>query len=261
MFTVISPAKRLNLDPSELPLPATMPALSNDARILQKTAKNLSQKRIAELMKLKPDLAKLTSDRFKAMEFPLPDEDTLQAVLTFNGLAFIGLGARTLCAEDLTWAQDRLGILSGLFGILRPLDRIPPYRLEMGTRMGTRRGKNLYEFWGDKVHKRVHQVLTEQDSETERVLVNLASAEYFRVVQAKKLAARVVTPTFHVDYGTVRKAKGFDAKKARGQMVRYIIENRIDRPEDLHAFDVDGYRFDPDASDESKWIFVQQKPA
>ena len=120
MFTVISPAKRLNLDPSELPLPATMPALSNDARILQKTAKNLSQKRIAELMKLKPDLAKLTSDRFKAMEFPLPDEDTLQAVLTFNGLAFIGLGARTLSAEDLTWAQDRLGILSGLFGILRP---------------------------------------------------------------------------------------------------------------------------------------------
>lgn len=257
MLAVLSPAKALDWTPPESQVAGTEPALMDDARVLMRTTRGLTQKRIRELMNLSADLAKLNYERYRSFEVPFTDENALPASLAFNGDVYRGLDARTLDDTDLQWAQAHIAILSGLFGILRPLDRIQPYRLEMGTRLKTRRGANLYAFWGDRIAKSIRQQLDDHD---DRTLVNLASNEYFKAVQAKNLKTPVVECVFedwkvHPDEGTVI---GFLAKYARGLMARHIVTERIDRAEGLKDFNLDRYEFQPARSDDNRWVFTRQ---
>jgi len=253
MLSVLSPAKSLNLEPLETPPPTTEPALMKDAESLMRTARNLSQKRIRELMSLSQDLAKLNYDRYRSFELPFTPDNALPAALTFNGDVYRGLRARELSLEDLGWAQSHIAILSGMFGVLRPLDLIQPHRLEMGTRLPTRRGKNLYDFWGDKVTKRLATMLDGHDDPT---LVNLASNEYVKVVRGDHLPGRVVEVVFH-DYkkGKEPNVVSFYAKYARGLMARFVIDNRVDRVEGLKDFAEERYRFQPGASTDERLVF------
>jgi uncharacterized protein len=253
MLAVLSPAKSLNLEPVELGIDTTEPALMKDAGALMRTTRNLSQKKIRDLMGLSADLAKLNFERYRSFEVPFTEDNALPAALTFNGDVYRGLSARTLSEPDLDWAQNHVAILSGLFGVLRPLDLIQPHRLEMGTRLSTRRGTNLYDFWGDRVAKRLGAMLKEHPQPT---LVNLASNEYFKVVRTKHLPGPVVTCQFH-DWkkGTEPNVISFCAKVARGLMARYIVEQRLDDVAGLRDFAVDRYRFVPKQSSDDVLVF------
>ncbi len=254
MLAVLSPAKNLDLDPASMPRPpSTQPALMKDAESLMRTTRGLSQKKIRELMKLSPELAKLNYDRYRAFELPFTDDNALPAAMIFNGDVYRGLRAREMSAADLEYAQSHLAILSGLYGLLRPMDLTQPYRLEMGTRLKTRRGTNLYQFWGDRVAKELAAQLAEHDDDT---LVNLASNEYFKVV-GKRFSRPIVECVFedwktHEDEG---KVISFMAKVARGSMARFMITERIDRVEGLKDFALDRYAFAPSASSESRYVF------
>ncbi|MGY8737526.1 MAG: YaaA family protein, partial [bacterium] len=182
MIAALSPAKNLDLTPSAIQLRTTQPAFMAEAESLMKTTRGLSQTKIRELMNLSQDLAKLNYDRYRSFELPFSEANALPAALAFNGDVYRGLHARDLSARQLDWAQEHIAILSGLYGILRPLDLMQAYRLEMGTRLLTRRGKNLYEFWGKRVANALDSALASHEDDT---LVNLASNEYFKVVGAK----------------------------------------------------------------------------
>lgn len=257
MLALLSPAKNLDLSPADLDLSPTTPALMDDAQSLMKTTRNLSQKKIRELMKLSPELAKLNYDRYRSFELPFTSKNALPASLAFAGDVYRGLDARSLSAEDLEWAQDRVLILSGLYGVLRPLDLMQAYRLEMGTKLSTRRGKNLYEFWGDRIRDQIDETL---DGHADPTLVNLASNEYFKAARAKKLDRRVVTCVFEDWKQDPNEGKviSFLAKIARGMMARYIISERIEQAEDLKQFKLDRYRFDKRRSTEDRWIFKRK---
>jgi len=253
MLAVLSPAKSLNLEPVAREVPVTEPMLMKDASSLMRTARGLTQKKIRELMGISPDLAKLNYDRYRNFELPFTIDNALPSALTFNGDVYRGLSARTLADDDLVWAQDHVAILSGMFGVLRPMDLVQPHRMEMGTKLETRRGKNLYDFWGDKVTKRLSSMLAEHEAPT---LVNLASQEYFKVVRPKKLNAPVLTCEFH-DWkkGTEPNVISFCAKYARGLMARHLIEERVDDPEGLKDFAVERYRFVPEQSTGDRLVF------
>jgi cytoplasmic iron level regulating protein YaaA (DUF328/UPF0246 family) len=257
LLAVLSPAKSLDLSPPEAGVAPTTPALMKDAESLMKTTRGLTQKKIRELMSLSPDLAKVNYDRYRSFELPFTDDNALPAALAFNGDVYRGLDARNLAKSDLEWAQDHLGILSGLFGLLRPLDLIQPYRLEMGTRLKTRRGSNLYAFWGDRIAARLNEMLADHDDPT---LVNLASNEYFKAVKPKALKTPVVECVFEdwkerEDEGRVI---SFMAKVARGRMARWIVEQRLDRAGGLSDFDVDRYRFQPARSSKERLVFSRK---
>ena len=204
-------------------------------------------------MSLSQDLAKLNYDRYRSFELPFTPKNALPAALTFNGDVYRGLKARELSEEDLDWSQNHVAILSGMFGVLRPLDLIQPHRLEMGTRLATRRGKNLYDFWGDRVAKRLATVLEDHEDNT---LINLASNEYFKAVRTKRLPGPVVEIVFH-DWkkGKEPNVISFCAKYARGLMARFIISERIDRVDGLKDFALERYRFQPDASTQDRLVF------
>lgn len=254
MFAVVSPAKSLNLDPVE-GLPSTTPALLDDAERLARTCRNLSQKKLRELMSISKDLAKLNAERFAAFEAPFAGgNDAKQAALMFNGDVYRGLSATSLSADDLAWSQEHLGLLSGLYGLLRPLDQVQPYRLEMGTRLKTRRGTNLYQWWGDRVTKRINDVTADH---ADRTVINLASNEYWSVVQRKKLQSSVLTCEFRELRDGKAQMISFFAKHARGLMARWIIEHRAESPEQLKGFDSEGYGFDPALSSDSSWVFTR----
>ena len=257
MLAVLSPAKNLDLSPVSLGAPTTQPALMKDAESLMRTTRGLTQTKIRELMGLSKDLAKLNYDRYRAFEVPFTDDNALPAALMFNGDVYRGLGARDLTEADLAWAQDHLAILSGLYGVLRPLDLMQAYRLEMGTRLKTRRGKNLYHFWGARVAKRLEETLAAHEDDT---LVNLASNEYFKAVDRKAFRPPIVECVFedwkeHPDEG---KVISFMAKVARGRMARYLITERVDRVEGLKDFAVDRYRYAPSASTEARRVFRRE---
>ena len=257
MLAVLSPAKALDWSPPNVPVEGTQPPLLDEATRLMRTTRGLTQKRIRELMNLSPDLARLNYERYRSFELPFTSENALPASVAFNGDVYRGLDARSLSAEQLQWAQDRVAILSGLFGLLRPLDLIQPYRLEMGTRLKTRRGNNLYEFWGDRIIKQIHQNLADHDDST---LINLASGEYFKAVKRKSLTVPVVECVFedwkvHPDEGTVI---GFLAKYARGLMARYMVLEQIDRAEGLKDFNWERYAFDAARSTDVRWVFVRK---
>ncbi|RBW54894.1 peroxide stress protein YaaA [Ruegeria sp. A3M17] len=252
MLVVISPAKRL--DWAERDVEVTQPDFQDDAIRLSKTARNLTLGDLKKLMDLSDDLARLNRDRYRAFSDAPEADVTRPAALAFAGDTYQGLEAASLDAEEMAWAQDHLRILSGLYGVLRPLDSIQAYRLEMGSKLKTRRGKNLYEYWRDQLSKALNAQGTEVGSD---VLVNCASQEYFGAVDPKALKLRVVTPVFMEDKAGTPKIVSFFAKKARGAMARYVIQHRLEDPKGLLDFDSGGYEYRPELSEENKPVFVR----
>jgi uncharacterized protein len=254
MLAVVSPAKKMNFDDLDRPLSATEPAFLPDTKKLVAAARKLSRSDLQNLMKLSDSLADLNFQRFKAFKAKPDANEGKQAAFAFAGDTYVGLDSATLDDGDLDYAQDHLRILSGLYGLLRPLDRIQPYRLEMGRRLGTPKGEDLYEFWGAKLGKNLDSLVAEHASST---IVNLASIEYFKAAQAKSMKARVITPEFKEIKDGEAKIVGFFAKKARGSMARYMIQNRIEKPDDLKSFDTEGYIYRDDLSQGDSWVFTR----
>ncbi len=253
MLIVLSPAKRLDFTDADPGLSATVPRFADDIADLSKTAKRQTQEDLRRLMGISADLAKLNQARFKAFD---PENTALgvQAILAFAGDVYQGLDARQMERAQLEWSQDRLRILSGLYGLLRPLDRIQPYRLEMGVRLKTRRGESLYDFWDDRIAKQLNE---DAQGHVHPVLINLASQEYFGAVNAKALELPVITPHFREEKDGESRIVSFFAKKARGLMARWVIEQGIEDPQDLKTFEVAGYRFKAESSTERDWIFTR----
>jgi uncharacterized protein len=257
MLAVISPAKKLNLDPVDIGLNPTQPRLLDDAAILAQQAKQLSATDLESLMGISPKLASLNFERFQSFTLPFTTENAKPAALTFNGDTYVGLNAPTLTSADLAYAQAHLGILSGLYGLLLPLDLMQPYRLEMGTSFKNPRGANLYRFWGDTVTDELNELTA---GHADRTLVNLASNEYFKAVKPKKLGGPLVTPVFKEEKDGKSRVISFMAKRARGMMARYLIEERIETPAELKRFSAGGYRFQASESDESRYVFSRKQP-
>ena len=257
MIILLSPAKNLNFDAAPDAPRATKPAFLKDAAELSETTRKLTRAKIKSLMKISDKLADLNYERFQAFGADGKSESLKQAALAFNGDVYLGLDAATLSAEDLAFAQDHVRILSGLYGLLRPLDAIQPYRLEMGSKLKNPRGKNLYAFWGDKIAGEIDTALKGHDDPT---VVNLASNEYFDAVDLKSLKAPFVTPVFREEKDGSAKTISFFAKRARGMMARWAAENRVERAEDLKGFDVAGYKFQPGDSKDDLWVFSRPQP-
>lgn len=255
MLTLLSPAKTLDFDVTVDGLPATVPALESELVHLLDRCRELSVEALQELMGISESLAELNHQRFREMDLPLTRENAKPCALAFGGDVYRGLDARSLSADDLVWAQSHLRILSGLYGVLRPLDLIQPYRLEMGTKLRTERGSNLYEFWGG----RITEVLRQSVDGTDPVVLNLASNEYFKSVRPEQLEAPVVTALFQEIRGGKPRTISFSAKRARGLMARFIILNRIDGPEGLEDFREEGYSYRPELSDPGRLLFVREK--
>ncbi|EAQ05401.1 peroxide stress protein YaaA [Yoonia vestfoldensis] len=256
MLVVISPAKSLDMTPVQIP--ASAPAFQDDALRLAKTARGLSLGELKSLMTISDDLARLNRDRFAAFAADPAPEAVKPAALAFNGDTYQGLEAKTLSIDDLHWAQDHLGILSGLYGLLRPLDAIQPYRLEMGSKLKTRRGASLYDYWGDTIAKALNARAADVGADT---LVNCASQEYFGAVDRKALKLRVITPSFMEVKDDKPRIVSFFAKRARGAMARFIVENRLTDAEAIKDFTSGGYAYDADLSDGDTWVFVRDYPA
>jgi cytoplasmic iron level regulating protein YaaA (DUF328/UPF0246 family) len=256
MLVVVSPAKSLDMEPVGI-IP-TAPEFQDDAVRLSKTARNLTLTQLKGLMDISDDLARLNRDRFKAFAADPAPYTIKAAALAFNGDTYQGLEAKTLSEDDLAWAQDHLRILSGLYGLLRPLDAIQPYRLEMGSRLKTRRGKSLYEYWGDTIAKALNEQAEAQNTNT---LINCASQEYFGAADRKALKLRVITPMFMELKDNRPRIVSFFAKRARGAMARHMVENRLTEAEDIKTFATGGYAYDADLSEGDKWVFLRDYPA
>ena len=260
MIIVISPAKALDYETPPNTAQFTQPAFLDHAAELIDILRQRSPAQVAALMSLSDPLASLNVARYEQWSPPFTPDNAKQAVLAFNGDVYEGLDAPSLQPDELAWAQDHLRILSGLYGVLRPLDLMQAYRLEMGTRLANPRGKNLYEFWGERITDELNRLLArEEEAGRERVLVNLASDEYFKSVKPKKLKGRIVTPVFEDWKGGRYKIISFYAKRARGLMSRYVITRRIDEVEALQGFDAEGYAFAADASDADTLVFRRRE--
>lgn len=255
MLIVLSPAKALNFDAAPESAPLTLPQLADQTTELAKTTKKLRAADLKRMMALSDSLAKLNRERFQA--FDPESEDGLQAAFAFNGDVYLGLRARELDKKALAWAQDHLRILSGLYGVLRPLDAIQPYRLEMGVRIKTRRGASLYDFWGPRIAETLNAAAA---GHKDRTLVNCASGEYFAAVDRAALKLPVVSCRFLEEKDGEARVISFFAKRARGAMARYAIDNRIERAPDLRAFDAEGYRFQPHLSSDEEFVFARPQP-
>lgn len=255
MLVVISPAKSLDMDPVDVL--ATVPEFQDDAIRLSKTARNLTLAQLKGLMSISDNLARLNRDRFKAFAADPTAAMVKPAVLAFNGDTYQGLEAKTLNADDLAWAQDHLGILSGLYGVLRPLDEIQPYRLEMGSRLKTRRGTSLYDYWGDTIAKALNERASQAGTDT---LINCASQEYFGAADRKALKLRVITPQFLEVKDDRPRIVSFFAKRARGAMARFVVENRLTDADDILDFGTGGYAYDADLSMPDKPVFLRNYP-
>ena len=254
MLTVLSPAKRLDWSPTDVA--PTEPEFIREAGILAGHARQLSLAALKRLMDLSDDLARLNRDRFRDFAAEPSADLTKPAVLAFAGDTYQGLDAGSLDAETLDYAQRHLRILSGLYGVLRPLDAIQPYRLEMGSRLRTRRGQTLYAFWRDLPAKALNAAAEEVGS---AYLINCASPEYFGAVDLTSLRPSVITPQFFERKGEERRMVSFYAKQARGSMARFVLERRIDRPEGIIDFDFGGYRHDPATSTPERPVFVRDQ--
>ena len=252
MLVVVSPAKKL--DWSERDVTMTEPRLQDEAKRLAAVARELSVDDLKSLMKISDDLAKLNRDRFRDFQDAPDAGDLRPAVLGFAGDTYQGLEAASLDKDEMDWAQDHLRILSGLYGVLRPRDGFQQYRLEMGSRLKTERGKNLYEYWGDRISKLLN---ADAEATGAEVLVNCASQEYFGAVDRDALKLRVITPQFMEDKGGQPKIVSFYAKKARGAMARYIVQHRLTDPDSLRDFDSGGYAFSEELSQPDQPVFVR----
>ena len=254
MIIVISPAKTLDFETPPITREHTQPGFLDDSAQLIDALRKLEPDQVGKLMSISAKLAVLNSNRYFAWQRPFDLENAKQAIFAFQGDVYTGLDADRLTDAELAFAQDHLRILSGLYGVLRPLDLMQAYRLEMGTQFKNPRGNNLYEFWGEKITQALNQDLQKQKSD---ILINLASIEYFQSVQPSKLNARIITPIFKDEKNGIYKIISFFAKKARGLMSRYIIQNKLTNPEDIKHFDVAGYRFSESASSTNEWVFTR----
>ena len=256
MLMVLSPAKSLDYKTPPHVVRYTQPAFLEHSQELIDGLRELSPADIAKLMDLSDPLAVLNFNRYADWTLPFTPENAKQAVLAFDGDVYDGLAARELAAADLDFAQDHLRILSGLYGLLRPLDLMQPYRLEMGTRFANARGKDLYAFWGERLTAALNAELS---ALPRPVLVNLASEEYFKAAVGRKIKGTVIHPVFEDWKGGRYKIISFYAKRARGLMARHAIVNRLTEPEGLQGFDAAGYAFAPEASDETTWVFRRRE--
>jgi cytoplasmic iron level regulating protein YaaA (DUF328/UPF0246 family) len=254
MLTIISPAKKLDYSQPVETQAFTQPLLLEHSEQLIKDLQRLSPEEVCSLMGLSDKLGALNYERFQEWQTPFSIDNAKQAVLAFKGDVYQGLDADNMNAEELNWAQDNLRILSGLYGLLRPLDLMQPYRLEMGTKFVNQRGANLYQFWGDIITDQLNKLFP---ASAKSVLVNLASNEYFKSVQPKNINAEIITPVFMDQKGDKYKIISFFAKRARGLMSAFIIKNKITDAEQLKTFNVDGYSFDAAMSDGNKWVFCR----
>lgn len=252
MLFLLSPAKKLDYDSVLTVQTHTQPLFIKQAAQLIKVLKNLSPKEVGELMDLSPALSNLNAERYAAWKTSFTQDNARQAILAFNGDVYEGLEASSLSEKDLLWAQDHLAILSGLYGVLRPLDLMQPYRLEMGTRLANPVGKNLYEFWSDTTSPYLNECLAKDKAP---VIINLASEEYFKSVNLKTLHARIVQCVFQDGKNDLWKVVSFHAKRARGLMARFAIQKRATKIEQLKQFSSEGYVFTPDQSTEDKLVF------
>lgn len=254
MYFLLSPAKNLNEKRDFTPKIYSQPPLLEEAEILMNDVRPLAPQQIAELMHVSDKIALLNAERNAAWHTPFTPENAKQAVYMFNGDVYEGLSAETLDSDGIDYLQRHVRLLSGLYGLLRPLDLMQPYRLEMGTPFVNRRGKNLYEYWGGTITEWLNRTLKEHNAGT---LINLASQEYFKAVRLEKLDAEIITPVFKDEKNGQYKIISFYAKRARGLMVRYAAERRISRAEELKQFDYEGYIYNEAASTEKEWVFLR----
>lgn len=252
MLALLSPAKKLDATAARGDLPATRPLFLKDALTLAGIARKLTKRQLAGLMGLSDTLAALNHARYQSFASTATLDNAKHALLAFAGDTYIGFNAKTLGDDDLAYAQDHVRILSGLYGLLRPLDLIQPYRLEMGSKLANPKGEDLYDYWGDKLTAEVNKIVAKEKAP---VVVNLASAEYFSALKPEKLKARLITPVFKEEKGGAAKVLGMMAKRARGMMARYIVEGRIADAETLKKFTTGGYRFQPTASTADTLVF------
>ncbi len=256
MLITISPAKTLDYESPLATEAFTQPELTEHSKRLIKACKKLTPADISALMKVSDKIAGLNVARFQQWSDTFTTDNARQAILAFKGDVYTGLEAHTMSEDDFTFAQSHLRILSGLYGLLRPLDLMQPYRLEMGTKLANERGSNLYQFWGDLITDKLNQALAQQD---DNVLVNLASNEYFKSVQPTRLDGTIITPVFKDRKNGHYKIISFFAKKARGMMTRYIIDNRVSSIEELLAFNRGGYWFDEEESTATELVFKREE--
>ena len=255
MLAILSPAKTLDFDSPAVTDQHSVPEFAKDSTALIKTLRGLEPADISSLMGISDKLATLNHDRYAQWSAKFDDKSGARAsILAFKGDVYLGLDAQSMSKRDFTWAQKRVRVLSGLHGLLRPLDRIHPYRLEMGTKLANPKGNDLYDFWGGKVTKALNMALAEQRS---KVLVNLASNEYYKVVQPDNIDGRIVTINFKEWRRDAYRFVSFSAKKARGLMARYMIDKRAEKADDLKQFDIEGYAFNKDLSTQDEWVFTR----
>lgn len=255
MLSLLSPAKSLDFESPATSQIITQPVFQQEALELIEQLRKLAPQDLSQLMKISDKLASLNVARFQEWQLPFIHENAKAAVLAFTGDVYAGLDASTLDDAALEFGQEHLGILSGLYGLLKPMDLMQAYRLEMGTKFTNKRGKDLYTFWQPLVTAQIKKQLAEH---TRPVVVNLASQEYFKAVDIKLLNRRIITPVFKDWKNDEFKIISFYAKKARGLMARFILEEKIDQPEKLKDFNLDGYKFNKAMSEEDSWVFIRK---
>ncbi|MEW8026491.1 MAG: peroxide stress protein YaaA [Candidatus Thiodiazotropha sp.] len=254
MLITISPAKTLDYETPPVTTTHTKPAFLKQSRYLINNLRNYSAMDLAELMKLSVKLSELNFDRYHNWKTPFTLKNSKQAALAMKGDVYSGLDAETLDVEGFNFAQRHLRILSGLYGVLRPLDLMQPYRLEMGTKLPNERGRDLYAFWGEQITQAINKDLEAQGDD---ILINLASNEYFKSIKPKLVKGRIITPQFKERKDGSYRMIGVFAKRARGLLSRYIIDNRIQDPREIQDFDRDGYSYNKRLSKENQWVFTR----
>ncbi len=254
MITVLSPSKKLNFKHQDAVSLFTQCDFIESAQELVNKAKNLTSQDLKDLMKISDSLADLNKDRFNSWSLPFNKENAKQAILAFDGGVYSGLEAETFNQQDLDFAQEHLRILSGLYGVLKPLDLIQPYRLEMGTKFQNKKGKNLYDFWSYDVTNNLNKEIKSHDNKT---VLNCSSNEYFNVIDKKLLNGNVLNTVFKEYRDGELKFISFNAKKARGLLAKFVINNKITRNKDLKDFDLENYKYDLSLSDKSTFVFTR----
>lgn len=257
MLITLSPSKGQDFEEAPLSKKHSKPADLKDSELLIKELRKIKTPELKELMSVSDNIAQLNVDRYKSFKTPFTTKNAKQALFAFKGDVYGGIDIEHFTEDDFAYAQDHLRILSGLYGCLRPLDLIQPYRLEMKTKLGNPRGDNLYQFWGEQITLSLNKELKKQK---EAVLVNLASNEYFKSVKPKLLEGRLLNINFKETKDGKTRVVAIFAKRARGMMADYIIRNRIENPEDIKKFKLGGYRFDKSLSDDKQWTFERPQP-
>jgi len=255
MLSILSPAKKLNFDKLTRNCEASTPRFLINATNLANIAAELSSQQLSDLMKISPKLAELNRERFKNFSDNPTKDQVKQAAFAFSGDTYIGLGVDKINPNNDQFFQKNIRILSGLYGLLRPFDEIQPYRLEMGSKLKNPKGNNLYAFWG---HRIVQELETDIKNHEHKNIINLASEEYFKVVKTQQLNMKIITPKFFEIKSGQRKIVSFYAKKARGLMARFIVNNKITKPNEIKLFDLNSYKFDNLNSDDNTYIFTRK---